>query len=78
MWYIRVGLIYEILNIMTKIVECFAGYHEEDLDAMFGGDPYEGRFGEVAFGILFRIVAWPYSMAYTCKICYDFYKGKES
>lgn len=74
MWYIYVGLIYEILNIITEIINRFTGFIDKDVDAVIGGNPYEGTVGWVIFGILFRVVAWPYSMARTCKICYDYYK----
>lgn len=66
MWYIIVGLVYEILNIATAI---FVGFSKEEFEDEFERElltgAYEGNAWSTIAGMLFRIFIWPISIVYT-------------
>lgn len=69
MWYIVVGLVYEILNIVTAI---FVGFSKKEFEDEFERDlligAYEGNPWSTIAGMLFRIFMWPISVVYTSYI----------
>ena len=66
MWYIIVGLVYEILNITTAI---YAGFFKKEFEDEFERDlltgAYEGNPWSTIVGVLLRIFIWPISVIYT-------------
>lgn len=66
MWYIIVGLVYEILNIATAI---YAGFFKKEFEDEFERDlltgAYEGNPWSTIARVLFRIFMWPISVVYT-------------
>lgn len=69
MWYIAVGLVYEILNIATAI---FVGFPKKEFEDEFERElltgAYEGNPWSTIAGMLFRIFMWPISIVYTACI----------
>ena len=79
MWYIYIGLVYEMLNLVLEIVTSFMTNFRKKMDAVIdgAGSSYEGETGYIIAGIVFRVLAWPCSIAYSVKLCYDFFSARK-